>query len=65
MKRIIKKLLLKYTNPKIEGISVDYVAEEITKAIEDLQEEETEESQLWSFEADKAKRQVYEDSRGV
>ena len=65
MKNIIKKLLLKYTKPKIDGVSVDYVAEEIVKAIEELKEEETEESQLWAYEADKAKRQSFEDSRGV
>lgn len=65
MKNIIKKLLLKYAKPKIDGVSVDYVAEEIVKAIEDLKEEETEESQLWAYEADKAKRQSFENSRGV
>jgi len=63
MKNIIKKLLLKHTNPKIDGISVDYIAEEIVNAIEDLQEDE--ESKLWAYEADKAKMQVFEDSRGV
>lgn len=65
MKKTIKNLLLKYTNPKIEGVSVDYVAEKIVNAIEDLQEEESEESKLWAYEADKAKREVFESSRGL
>lgn len=65
MKRVIKKLLLKYTNPKADGISADYIAQEIVNAIEELQEKELEETKLWAFEAEEAKTRAFETSRGV
>lgn len=65
MKKIIKKLLLKYTTPKINGISADYVAQEITNEIEELLEKEEEETRLWAFEAEEAKTRAFESSRGV